>query len=114
MWMEEIKKQFARSLRQNQTETEKIVWNLLRNKGLYGLKFRRQHVIEGFVVDFYCHEYKLALEIDGKVHEKQKEYDTLRETIIANKGISFIRMKNEDIQNNIEMIKEKIKERIME
>jgi very-short-patch-repair endonuclease len=50
------------------------------------LKFRRQRVIEGFVVDFYCNELKLAIEIDGKVHLRQKEYDEIRQTLLYNEG----------------------------
>jgi len=63
--MKEIKKRFARSLRKNQTPAEMKVWKLLRNRRFLGLKFRRQHVVEGFVVDFYCPECKIAIEIDG-------------------------------------------------
>jgi very-short-patch-repair endonuclease len=72
------KKTFARNLRKEATSEEKKVWNALRNRKVLNLKFRRQHVIEGFVVDFYCHELRLAIEIDGKIHKRQKEYDELR------------------------------------
>ncbi len=51
------------------------------------LKFRRQHVIEGFVVDFYCHDLRLAIEIDGKVHDRQREYDEIRQTLIEGEGL---------------------------
>ena len=69
------KKLFARELRKESTPAEKIVWEHLRNRKFNNLKFRRQHVIHGFVIDFYCHELSLALEIDGDVHLKQKDYD---------------------------------------
>ncbi len=74
------KKLFARELRKNQTKAVRIVWEYVRNRKLNNLKFRRQHVhvIEGFFVDFYCHQLKLVIEIDGKIHDKQEEYDELR------------------------------------
>ena len=80
--MKEIKRNFARILRKDQTKAEKIIWELLHNRKFMDLKFRRQHVIEGFVLDFYCHELRLGLEIDGSVHLKKKEYDALRQNII--------------------------------
>ena len=98
----------ARSLRKESTVEEQKVWKFLRNRKFHNLKFRRQHVISGFVVDFYCDELKLAIEIDGKVHEKQKEYDECRQMLIELKGISFIRITNEEINNNIELLLDKI------
>jgi len=77
-----------------------MVWEQLRNRKLFNLKFRRQHVLEGFVVDFYCHELRLAVEIDGSIHNKQKDYDELRQMLIEEKGITFIRIQNEDINTN--------------
>ena len=76
--MHQIKKEFARNLRKESTPEEKIVWEALRNKKFLGLKFRRQHVLKGFVVDFYCHSLNLAIEIDGGIHQKQVDYDLLR------------------------------------
>jgi very-short-patch-repair endonuclease len=80
---------------------------------LDGLHFRRQQVIEGFVVDFYCDAVKLAIEVDGRPHEEQGEYDKLREEAIARRGVRFLRIPNEalhDIEAVIEHIKEKIAE----
>jgi very-short-patch-repair endonuclease len=105
-----IKKTFARNLRKEATDEEKKVWGVLRNRKLLNLKFRRQYVIEGFVVDFYCYELNLAIEIDGKVHDKQKDYDMLRQRLIEEKGVSFIRITNEEINKNIEFLFAKIKE----
>jgi len=92
--MYDIKKQFARLLRHESTEEEKIVWKMLRNRKYRNFKFRRQHVIDGFVVDFYCHELSLVIEIDGKIHDKQKDYDKLRQSLIETKGFRFIRITN--------------------
>jgi very-short-patch-repair endonuclease len=72
--MKEIKKRFARQLRQEQTKAEKIVWEQLRNRKFKGLKFRRQHVIEGFILDFYCPDAKLGIEVDGNIHQKALDH----------------------------------------
>ena len=112
MRMKYLKRDFARQLRQEQTSAEEKVWQLLRNKKCLGLKFRRQHVIEGFVVDFYCHKYKLAIEIDGGIHNKQKDYDQLRQQEIEAKFNTVIRVKNDDIIDNCTVLMNKIKEAI--
>jgi len=105
-----IKKVFARSLRKEQTREEAIVWNLLRNRKFMNLKFRRQHDIEGFIVDFYCHELKLAVEIDGKNHDKQKDYDELRQELILSKGIRFVRVTNDEVNRDYNILFERIRD----
>jgi very-short-patch-repair endonuclease len=110
--MKEIKKQFARDLRKDQTLTEAKVWKLLRNRRYLELKFRRQLVIEGFVVDFFCKELKLGIEIDGGIHLNNKEYDDIRQMIIESEGIRIIRITNEEIQNNPKILFDKIKQAI--
>lgn len=108
--MKEIKKLFARQLRKGQTSFEEKVWELLRDRRLFGLKFRRQHVVEGFVVDFYCQEHKLAIEIDGGIHERRKEYDELRQQEIESKSNKVIRVTNDEITDNCVALIKKIKE----
>lgn len=110
MRMRYKKRDFARQLRQEQTSAEEKVWELLRNNKFMGLKFRRQHVVEGFVVDFYCHEYKLAIEIDGGIHKEQKDYDELRQVEIETKDVTFIRITNEEIERDETIVLKKIKE----
>jgi len=73
---------------------------MLRNRKYRNLKFRRQHVIDGFVVDFYCHELSLVIEIDGKIHDKQKDYDKLRQSLIETKGFRFIRITNKQLRDD--------------
>jgi len=107
--LEYIKKVFARTLRKEQTPEEAIVWDSLRNRRFMELKFRRQHVIEGFVVDFYCHELRLAIEIDGAVHNKQKDYDELRQILIESEDIGFIRVTNDEIHRDINILLDRIK-----
>ena len=98
--MKQIKKQFARQLRKNETKAEKLVWETIRDRKLMGLKFRRQHVVQGFVLDFYCQEARLGIEIDGSVHSKRQNYDRIRQDIIESKGISVVRIRNHQILNN--------------
>ena len=93
----------VRQLRKDQTESEEIIWDALRNRKWKGYKFFRQHPIvfdyhgkkRFFVADFYLAELKLVIEIDGKIHENQKEYDAYRTFIINILGIRVIRFTNE-------------------
>jgi very-short-patch-repair endonuclease len=101
----------ARELRQNQTDAEELLWQLLRGRKLNSLKFRRQHPLKaGFILDFYCAELKLGIELDGGYHNDamQQEYDAERTKIINEYGINIIRFKNEDVlldtENVLKMI----------
>jgi very-short-patch-repair endonuclease len=107
--LKQIKKEFARQLRKRQTSTEAKVWAVLKNRQCLGLKFRRQHVIEGFVVDFYCTEKRLAVEIDGGIHNQQKDYDRLRQAEIEAKSIKVIRIRNDELTSERVLVR-KIKE----
>ena len=104
------KKIFARTLRKKQTHEEQKVWEVLRNRRFHNLKFRRQHVLEGFVVDFYCHRLRLVVEIDGKVHEKQKEYDGLRQAILEESGYIIIRVSNDEVNRNMDVLLNRLKQ----
>ena len=106
--MKEVKKVFARQLRKEQTKAEKIVWEQIRNRKFRGLKFRRQHVIEGFVLDFYCPEIKLGIEIDGGIHLKRKDYDELRREVIESEGITIVRITNKELLDRKRSILEKL------
>ncbi len=108
---QKLKRQY---LRNNATKTERILWSKLKEKQLLGKKFRRQHGIGPFIVDFYCHECKLAIEIDGSVHwtEAAKEYDRNREEYIKQYGVHFLRFTNSDIVENLEMVLTTIAEEI--
>lgn len=98
-----------RKLRKDSTDTEKILWYRIRNNKL-GYKFFRQYSIEGYVLDFYCPEKRLAIEIDGGYHDKQdvKTYDEYRQKWIEAYNICIIRFKNEEILNNKKLVVEKI------
>ena len=99
---EKIKR--AKELRQNMTPAEKILWEYLRAKRFNGLKFRRQQIIEGFIVDFYCHSLGLVIELDGEIHDKQKEYDTERDDILSSKQLTILRFTNQQVSKDIESV----------
>ena len=115
-----LARQLARELRKNRTPAEKILWQKLRNRMFSDLKFLRQHPIfykwdkklKFFIADFYCHDIKLVIEIDGKIHDKQKNYDQIRSEIINIKNIKVIRFTNNEIFSNIDMVLRKLKNQI--
>jgi very-short-patch-repair endonuclease len=88
---------FSQGLRQRSTHTEEIAWSMLRDRRCLGLKFRRQYGISGFIIDFYCFEAKLAIEIDGSSHGGREEYDAMRQLMLENEGISFIRITGDEL-----------------
>ncbi len=102
-------KELARGLRKNQTESESILWNYLRNRRFNEIKFFRQHPIiysqfnrdYFFIADFYSAEARLVIEVDGKIHDFQKDYDLQRDLIISNKGLKIIRVRNEEVTSNV-------------
>ena len=99
----------SRELRKDQTKAERVLWRFLRNRHLTGRKFRRQYVFKGFILDFYCTEEKIAIELDGPIHDKRKDYDAARQEIIEDNGVRVIRFKNEMILGNINKVLNLIK-----
>jgi very-short-patch-repair endonuclease len=104
--------EYSRELRQVSTEAERLLWSELRNRKLNGLKFRRQHPIDKYIADFYCHERKLVIELDGEVHniKENKDYDEARTVELEAQVITVIRFSNDEIINKIETVLQKIKE----
>jgi len=110
-------KSVCRDLRKRSTRSEQIFWDAVRNRKILGKKFLRQYPIffeymnqkRFFIADFYCHEKRLVVEIDGKNHDLQKEYDELRSYIINNMGINVIRFRNGQIVNNLERVLVRLK-----
>ena len=84
----------ARMFRQAPTSAEAMVWEVLRRRFVAGLRFRRQHIIAGYVVDFYCPALRLAIEIDGGIHDTQQERDELRTHHLAQLGTQVLRIPN--------------------
>jgi very-short-patch-repair endonuclease len=101
----------AHSLRRKMTEAEKRLWNELKNRKLNGLKFRRQHPLRWYIADFYCHERRLVIELDGEIHEKNsiKENDQNRSAELDRLGIIIIRFKNEQILNSLSEVLNEIR-----
>lgn len=93
------KTKVSRELRRDGTDSENLVWGMVRDRKVLGYKFRRQHVIRGFILDFYCAELKLALEIDGKIHDGQKDQDRLRQEALERLGIEFLRIPSDEIND---------------
>lgn len=94
----------ARQLRKHQTAAEKILWSKLRNRQLGGYKFRRQQGIGNYIVDFYCVETNLIVELDGGVHgyETRRAKDETRETFLKNRNFEIARYTNQDICANLD------------
>jgi very-short-patch-repair endonuclease len=110
----ELKKR-ARELRNNPTLAEKMLWREIRGKQL-GYEFHRQIPIDQFIVDFYCHELLLAVEVDGASHDSEdaKAKDLDRQARIENRGVSFLRFQDDEVINQLDGVVEKIKEWIEE
>ncbi|MCX6751568.1 MAG: endonuclease domain-containing protein [Candidatus Nomurabacteria bacterium] len=100
-----------KELRKNQTKQEEILWKCIRNRKL-GVKFRRQYSVGGYVLDFYCPEIKLVIEIDGIQHSRKEEvlYDQERTEYLEVLDCNVLRFKNIEIEKNLERVLSKIKE----
>lgn len=94
--------QRARDLRTFMSPYERTLWTLLKNRQINGLKFRRQHPIDPYVVDFYCADARLVIELDGDSHQERRGYDAQRTAYLTDKGYRVIRFTNEQIKNACE------------
>ncbi len=102
-----VKVELSRELRKGMTEAENVFWDMVRDRRMFGLKFRRQQIIDGFIVDFYCDSLGLCIEIDGGVHDtdKQQEYDRLRSEALELRKLKIMRFRNEEVLNDIDSVK---------
>jgi very-short-patch-repair endonuclease len=91
----------VKELRQEMTDAERILWRHLRANQLLGLRFRRQQVIDGFIVDFYCHAAGLVVELDGAAHQEHEEYDSQRDAILSARGLTILRFPNEEVIDDL-------------
>ena len=98
----------AKELRKAQTPAEQALWARLRNRGLGGLKFRRQHPIGPLIADFYCAQHRLVIEVDGGVHAGQKEQDAQRTAQLTAYGYRVLRVSNQAVETNLEEVLHKI------
>ena len=101
-------KEKARELRNNSTNTEILLWKHLKDKQLCGLDFHRQKPIDEFIVDFFCPELMLAIEIDGLSHIGKEEYDMERQSKLEKLGVRFLRFKDEDVFYNCDFVMREI------
>jgi very-short-patch-repair endonuclease len=100
--------ELAKSLRNTMTYLESFLWEKLKGKQIYGVRFRRQHAIDFYIVDFYCHEARLVIEVDGEIHYDRIEYDDGRSAEMEKFGIKVIRFTNFEVENNIEKVIKRI------
>jgi very-short-patch-repair endonuclease len=102
------KVQRAKELRQNMTEAETALWQAVRADRLNGWHFRRQQIIGGFIADFYCHAASLVIELDGGIHETQRDYDKECTEIIQSYGIEVFRFPNEQVLHQLSQVLQEI------
>jgi very-short-patch-repair endonuclease len=98
----------ARDLRQSKTPPEQLLWLALRNGQIGGLKFRRQHPIGPYVVDFYCHGAGLVVEVDGMSHDDKARQDAARTIHIESQGLRILRVTNEDVMRDLDAVTREI------
>jgi len=98
----------AKILRNEMTYHEKLLWEKLKGKQICGVRFRRQHPISFFIADFYCHQVKLVVEVDGEIHDVKVEYDEGRSAEMEKFGILIIRFTNHEVENSIQNVINKI------
>lgn len=101
-------KKVQKKLKKYPTRAESTLWLYLKNKST-GHKIRRQHIIQSFIVDFVCLKKQVVIEVDGKIHERQKEYDRARTEILNRVGFKVIRFTNDEVLASPQLIAEKIK-----
>lgn len=108
----ELLKPQARRMRKAATPAEEHLWQQLRGKKVAGVKFRRQHTIDRFIVDFCSNQQRLIIEVDGEIHIAQKEQDAVREEYLRLQGYQILRFSNEDVLSRTEWVLTVIEETI--
>ena len=105
-WVPERLKALARRMRQEPTWAEELLWHKLRRNQLRGYKFNRQHPLGRYIADFYCAELRLVIEIDGEVHdtERQREYDSIRTQELEGRRLTVLRFRNEEVAEDINQV----------
>ncbi len=102
---------YAKKLRANETDAERFLWWFLSSKQMEGVKFRRQHPLKQYAIDFYSDDLRLGIEVDGKYHEseEQKIKDAKREAVLERYGITLLRFTNEQVLQNIQFVLDEIR-----
>jgi very-short-patch-repair endonuclease len=104
----------AKELRRNMTGAEKVFWQRVRANRLGGFHFRRQQVIAGFIVDFYCHAATLVVELDGPIHDHRADYDRERTRILTERGVRVMRFRNEEVFQNMDSVLKRVLQALRE
>ena len=106
----------ASILRRNTTLAEKVLWKRLRDRNLFNVKFRRQHPLFIFIVDFYCHELKLVIEVDGEIHNNEEniEYDLSRQAFLEDHGLKVLRFTNHQVLFELSEVLAQVKQTVIE
>ena len=107
-------KPLAREMRHSPTPAEQALWQHLRNRQMCGVKFRRQHAISRFIVDFYAPQARLVIEVDGGIHVHRQEEDAVRQATLENLNLRVLRFTNEQVLNEMEAVLESIAEMLGE
>ena len=102
-------KPLAREMRRAPTPTESMLWQRIRNRRLSGFKFRRQHSIDRFIVDFFCPETRLVVEVDGPIHQYTPEEDVIRQSFLEEADMRVLRFTNKQIETDIERVMDETK-----
>lgn len=97
-------KPLARDMRHKPTPAEDALWQRLRNRRVQGAKFRRQHSIGGYIVDFVCIDHHLIIEVDGDIHEQQRDYDAARQSFLEAQGFRVLRFSNGDVLRSLDAV----------
>lgn len=103
-----LKNHLQRTLRSQMTDAEQALWQVLRNRQIEGLKFRRQHPFGDYILDFVCLEHRLVIEVDGGQHEQARDYDEKRTLVLQGAGFRVLRFWNTEVLQEIEAVKEHI------
>lgn len=104
------KREAALQLRKSMTPAENKLWKCMRRYPLKQYRFRRQQIIDGFIVDFYCHMHGLVIEVDGGIHNQQKDYDAARQQAFEDRGLVVLRFTNEKVfKNSNDVVREIIR-----
>ena len=103
-------KPLARQMRREPTAAENVLWQHLRNRQLEHIKFRRQHAIDRFIVDFYCAAARLIIEVDGDIHEYTQAEDAIRQEFLESLGLTVLRFNNDEVLQQLPAVEERITE----
>ena len=104
----------ARNLREAETAAERLLWGAIRGRRLDGLKFRRQHAVGRFVLDSYCPDHRLVIELDGAIHDEQQVQDAWRTSMLETFGYRVIRFANEEVFHDLSGVLDQIRAAISE